>query len=65
MTEAKQLLTEHRRSLDKIADFLIEKETITGKEFMKIFHEVEGIDKEEVIQKDYMIFGIPEVTRRQ
>lgn len=42
--EAKRLLTEHRESLDKIAAFLIEKETITGKEFMKIFHEVEGID---------------------
>ena len=38
------LLTEHREALDKIAAFLIEKETITGKEFMKIFHEVEGID---------------------
>ena len=42
--EAKRLLTEHREELDKIAAFLIEKETITGKEFMKIFHEVEGID---------------------
>ena len=45
--EAKRLLSEHRPSLDKIADFLIEKETITGKEFMKIFHEVEGINPEE------------------
>ena len=42
--EAKRLLTEHREALDKIAAFLIEKETITGKEFMKIFREVEGID---------------------
>mgnify|MGYP004454139907 FL=1 len=42
--EAKQLLRDHRVALDKIAAFLIEKETITGKEFMKIFHEVEGID---------------------
>ena len=41
--EAKRLLTEHRKALDKIAAFLIEKETITGKEFMRIFHEVEGI----------------------
>ena len=40
--EAKRLLTEHRKALDKIAAFLIEKETITGKEFMQIFHEVEG-----------------------
>ena len=44
--EAKRLLSEHRESLDKIAAFLIEKETITGKEFMKIFHEVEGIAEE-------------------
>ena len=42
--EAKQLLRNHRQALDKIAAFLIEKETITGKEFMEIFHEVEGID---------------------
>ncbi len=44
--EAKRLLTEHRKTLDQIAEFLIEKETITGKEFMKIFHEVEGIREE-------------------
>ncbi len=42
--EAKQLLRDHRQSLDRIAAFLIEKETITGKEFMEIFHEAEGID---------------------
>ena len=45
-TEAKRLLSAHRESLDKIAAFLIEKETITGKEFMEIYHEVEGIDPE-------------------
>ncbi len=38
--EAKRLLAENREALDKIAAFLIEKETITGKEFMDIFHEV-------------------------
>lgn len=41
--EAKRLLSENRDALDKIAAFLIEKETITGKEFMKIFREVKGI----------------------
>ena len=41
--EAKRLLRENREALDKIAEFLIEKETITGKEFMKIFREVKGI----------------------
>ena len=44
--EAKRLLREHRVALDKIAEFLIEKETITGKEFMKIFREVEGVSEE-------------------
>ena len=47
--EAKKLLSEHRESLDKIAAFLIEKETITGKEFMEIFNKyknpVEESDK--------------------
>lgn len=44
---AKELLTENREALDKIAEFLIEKETITGKEFMRIFHEIKGIPEEE------------------
>ena len=45
--EAKRLLSEHRKALDDIAAFLIEKETITGKEFMEIFHQVEGITPED------------------
>lgn len=40
--EAKNLLSAHRNSLDKIAEYLIRKETITGKEFMKIFRAVES-----------------------
>ena len=39
--EAKRLLGEHREALDKISEYLIRKETITGKEFMKIFRAVE------------------------
>mgnify|MGYP006065217707 CR=1 FL=1 len=39
--EAKRILTEHRKALDEIAAFLIEKETITGKEFMEILRKVE------------------------
>lgn len=43
--EAKRLLNEHREALDKIAGYLISRETITGKEFMKIFRAVEkGIE---------------------
>ena len=49
--EAKKLLASHRKALDKIAAFLIEKETITGKEFMEIFHEVEGINPEDKKEK--------------
>ena len=44
--EAKRLLSENREALDKIAEFLIQKETITGKEFMKIFHEIKGIKEQ-------------------
>ena len=36
--EAKRLLSENREILDRIASFLIERETITGAEFMDIFH---------------------------
>lgn len=41
--EAKNLLMENRDIMDQIAEFLIERETITGKEFMKIFREAKGI----------------------
>ena len=44
--EAKRLLSENREIMDKIAEFLIEKETITGKEFMKIFRECRGIKED-------------------
>ncbi len=49
--EAKSLLTENREALDKIAAFLIEKETITGKEFMKIYREVKGIPEPDESQE--------------
>ena len=49
--EAKQLLRDNREALDKIAAFLIEKETITGKEFMKILREVKGIPDPETTEK--------------
>ncbi len=45
--EAKRLLGENREIMDKIAEFLIEKETITGKEFMKIFRECKGLPEPE------------------
>lgn len=44
---AEELLADNREVLDKIAAFLVEKETITGKEFMDIFQEVKGRPVEE------------------
>ena len=41
--QAKKLLKENRKLMDKLAAHLIEKETITGKEFMKIFRKEKGI----------------------
>ncbi len=49
--EAKRLLQENREVMDRIAEFLIEKETITGKEFMKIFREVKGLPEPEETEK--------------
>ena len=40
-------MRENREALDKISAFLIEKETITGKEFMKILREVQGVEEPE------------------
>lgn len=62
--EAKRLLSENREALDKIAAFLIEKETITGKEFMKIFHEVKGIPElEEKKQEGEDRIEMPEAAK--
>lgn len=43
---AEELLAGNREVLDKIAEYLINKETITGEEFMRIYHEVKDADKE-------------------
>ncbi len=45
--EAKKLLLENRELMDELAEFLLEKESITGKEFMKIFNRSKGIADEE------------------
>ena len=43
--KALEMLKENREVMDKLAAFLIEKETITGKEFMRIFREIKGIEE--------------------
>ncbi len=53
--EAKRLLTENRECLDQISAFLIEKETITGKEFMEIFHKVR--DEANEYHQEELIFA--------
>ncbi|MBR6282139.1 MAG: ATP-dependent metallopeptidase HflB, partial [Lachnospiraceae bacterium] len=45
--KAVELLREHQDVLNKISEYLYEKETITGKEFMKMFRELTGIQGEE------------------
>ena len=45
--DATKLLEENREILDRISDHLYEKETITGKEFMKIFREMKGLPEPE------------------
>jgi len=50
--QAKQMLSENRELMDKLAAFLIEKETITGKEFMEIFRREKGLSEPEEKKKD-------------
>ena len=53
--EAKRLISSHRKALDKIAAYLIRKETITGKEFMIIFRAVEkGLEVSDVLDAEGM-----------
>ncbi|WP_081669042.1 ATP-dependent zinc metalloprotease FtsH [Butyrivibrio sp. VCB2001] len=60
--KAKKIISEHLDAMDKIAQFLIEKETITGKEFMKIYREVENIpeptEEEQEKAKEGRIYAI-------
>lgn len=64
--KAKEMLSGHKETLDKIAEFLIEKETITGKEFMDIYYEVEGIDPEKAKEnkEDRIALLDPETTKK-
>mgnify|MGYP000693865604 CR=1 FL=1 len=67
--DAMQLLIENRESLDKISEYLYEHETITGKEFMKIFREIKGIPEpeEESGKKSFMeqaLAGKPDIPFR-
>ena len=51
--EAKRLISSHRKALEKIAAYLIRKETITGKEFMIIFRAVEkGMEVSDVLDAE-------------
>ncbi|MGN0289524.1 MAG: ATP-dependent metallopeptidase HflB, partial [Lachnospiraceae bacterium] len=56
--KAKELLADNRQVMDKLAEFLIEKETITGKEFMKIFRQIKGLPEPEEEKKKDMSQGM-------
>lgn len=49
--EAKRLLSENREVLDEITQYLYEKETITGKQFMEIYRRVKGISEETIVEE--------------
>ena len=54
--KARKILAENREKLDELAMYLYEKETITGKEFMKIFRELKGLpEPDENAQKEARI----------
>ena len=50
--KAKSLLSENIMCLDRVAEYLIEKETITGKEFMEIVNQVKGTDENKEAEAD-------------
>lgn len=56
--KAEELLRGDRDALDKLAEFLIEHETITGKEFMKIFRKVKGIEEPEGDLYDAIVIDV-------
>ena len=66
---AVNIIRENRDALDKIAEYLIEKETITGKEFIRMYREIKGLpepeekkeegsDKEEEIKQETVVENI-------
>ena len=64
--EAKRILGSHRTEMDKIAEYLIRKETITGKEFMKILRAVQqGLDIPENLEDLVLSENEKEVSNKQ
>ena len=64
--EAKRILGSHRTAMDKIAEYLIRKETITGKEFMKILRAVQqGLDIPENLDDLVLSEDEKEVSNKQ
>jgi len=53
--EAIRILRENREVMDKLAEFLITKETITGKEFMQILREIKGLPEKVEIKKAILV----------
>ena len=53
--KAKEILKDNRQVMDKLAEFLIEKETITGKEFMEILRKEKGLPEPVKIDKAILV----------
>lgn len=63
--EAKGIISKHLDTMDRLAQYLIENETITGAEFMRIFHEVEHLSQpQEDRETASRIFAVREESRQ-
>ena len=71
---AYKMLEENKEVLDKISEYLFEKETITGKEFMKMYREIKGIPEpeekednvqEEIFEEEDFLAVLTEMTEEQ
>ena len=63
--EAKRLLKENREVMDKLAEYLIEKETITGKEFMEIFRREKGLPEPEETKEEAKEAGFADANGQE
>ena len=62
---AYNMLKENKEALDKISEYLFDKETITGKEFMKLYREIKGIPEEEDIFVDETVSDVENPEKKE
>ena len=64
-SNAYNMLKENKEILDKISEYLFEKETITGKEFMQMYREMKGIEEEEALFVEEASEGLAVEEKKQ